>query len=110
VRRCWDLKGLDRDYRRFLRRYRPAYAEARAAFGRGRPLPPAECFRQRFWLTFDYALFPRRDPNLPQPLLPPEWSGNEAAQVFLGYHALLQPPSELFVGEALTPNLPAGTP
>jgi len=101
VPRGWNLKSLNRDYKPFLRAYEPAYTKARAAFRRGRPLPAAECFRRRFLLTLDYAQFPRRDPNLPKVLLPPDWLGTRAAQVFLSYHRLLREASEAFVTEAL---------
>ena len=101
VRRCWDLKSLNRDYTRFLRSFEPAYKKAGEAFRQGRPLAAAECFRRRFLLTLDYAQFPRRDPNLPEPLLPSDWLGTRAAQVFLSYHRLLRDASEAFVTEAL---------
>jgi phenylacetic acid degradation operon negative regulatory protein len=101
VSRCWDLKTLNRDYVRFLKRYEPAYAEAQAAFQRGRPLPAAECFRRRFWLTLEYSQFPRRDPNLPASLLPPDWLGTRAAEVFRAYHDLLRDSSEAFMTDVL---------
>ncbi|HET7011592.1 MAG TPA: PaaX family transcriptional regulator C-terminal domain-containing protein [Anaerolineales bacterium] len=101
VARCWDLKSLNREYAQFLKRYDPALAEARTAFHRGNGLSPAECFRRRFWLTLDYSQFPRRDPNLPSPLLPPDWMGTRAAQVFGEYHDLLRDASEGFVTSAL---------
>lgn len=97
VGRCWDLPGLNREYIRFLKRYQADFEKARS----GNPLSPAECFRRRFWMTFDYASFPRRDPNLPTPLLPDAWQGTHAADVFLGYHRLLRGPSERFVDEVL---------
>ena len=110
VSRCWDLKGLNRDYARFLQRYEPAFVAARASFRRGHPLSPVECFRRRFWLTLDYSQFPRRDPNLPPPLLPPNWRGTRAAEIFQSYHNLLRATSEDFVTEALSldPAAPRG--
>jgi phenylacetic acid degradation operon negative regulatory protein len=101
VRRCWDLRALDRAYAAFLKRHRPALRDAQSALDGGRPLPASECFRQRFWLTLDYAEFPRRDPNLPAPLLPAGWRGTEAADLFLTYHRLLRDPSEDFVTRTL---------
>ncbi len=101
VERCWDLKALNREYARFLKRFEPALDQARAAGESGRPLTPAECFRRRFWLTLAYGQFPRRDPNLPPPLLPADWLGTRAAEVFLSYHRLLRDASEAFVTETL---------
>jgi len=101
VSRCWDLKGLNREYARFLKKAEPAFEEARAAVQAGQPLAPAECFRRRFWLTLAYGQFPRRDPNLPEQLLPSDWLGSRAAEVFRAYHRLLRDPSEAFVDDVL---------
>ena len=108
VSRCWDLKGLNREYARFLKKFKPAQEEARSAFGSGHPLAPAECFRRRFWLTLAYSQFPRLDPNLPEPLLPNDWLGTGAADVFQTYHRLLRASSEAFVDEVLRQDPTAG--
>ena len=86
VQKCWDIETLAADYRLFVNRYQPeyeAYRDGRLTFS------AEECFVRRFWLTFNYQRFPRRDPNLPVPLLPADWIGFPAYHVFMAYRALL---------------------
>ncbi len=89
VERCWDLKGLNQQYARFVARWEPQYDRCAAALVRGAGPSPAECFGQRFWITQEYSPFPRQDPNLPDVLLPAGWLGEKAAEVFNGYRGLL---------------------
>lgn len=86
VARCWDLPALEAQYRAFLARHAPAHAALRAAAG---ALDPERCFVRRFWLTYDFQPFPRRDPNLPRALLPDPWAGHAARELFGAYRALL---------------------
>src|SRR3989304_5433384 len=57
VARCWDLKGLNREYARFLKKIEPAHDEARSGLRSGQPLAPAECFRRGVWLAFGSSQF-----------------------------------------------------
>ena len=52
-------------------------------------------------LVHDYRRFPFRDPDLPPELLPEQWSGRVAHDVFLEAHGLLRGPAEAWV-DALT--------
>jgi phenylacetic acid degradation operon negative regulatory protein len=63
-------------------------------------LSPADCFAQRFWITHEYSPFPRLDPNLPAALLPGDWLGDKAAQLFNGYRLLLNGRAQDFVESA----------
>jgi phenylacetic acid degradation operon negative regulatory protein len=101
VRNCWNLPELNRSYATFLKRHEPVFKALREARANGEPNPPAECFRQRFWLTFEFSQFPRRDPNLPAALLPADWLGARASELFTGFHQLLRNPSERFVDKLL---------
>lgn len=101
VDRCWDLASINADYARFLRKYEGAFSDSRNSLTGGPSMPPWECFRQRFWLTLEYAQFPRRDPNLPPELLPEGWFGTRASQLFHELHGRLEVPSETFVSETL---------
>ena len=51
----------------------------------GTAVSPETCFKTRFWLTFDFQPFPRKDPNLPATLLPVNWPGHTARDIFLQY-------------------------
>jgi DNA-binding transcriptional regulator PaaX len=48
-------------------------------------------------VTQDFQSFPRKDPNLPTTLLPPDWIGFAARQLFDDYRQLLDTYSNEFV-------------
>jgi len=100
VERCWDLRGLNQQYARFVSRWEPKYEKCTASLVRGDMLSPADCFAQRFWITHEYSPFPRLDPNLPAALLPGDWLGDKAAQLFNGYRLLLNGRAQDFVESA----------
>lgn len=101
VERCWDMKGLNQQYARFLARWEPDYEKCTSALTRGDALSPAHCFAQRFWITHEYSPFPRLDPNLPPELLPEGWLGDKANRMFNGYRQLLNERSNEFIEETL---------
>jgi len=90
--RAWDLPALDRDYRDLLETYRPRLPDYR----RG-ALAGAAALVERMHLIHDYRRFPFRDPDLPPELLPDDWSGRRAHEVFLEAHGLLRAPAEACV-------------
>lgn len=102
VERCWDLKGLNQQYARFLARWEPENERCSRALARGQAIAPAECFAQRFWITHAYSPFPRRDPNLPAALLPAGWLGDRAAALFRDYRELLHGESDRFIDAAMS--------
>jgi phenylacetic acid degradation operon negative regulatory protein len=88
VRRCWDLPAIARQYGRFIRHYGPLLrADERTR--RNGSLEDGAAFVRRFALTHDFRHFPFVDPDLPASLLPRDWAGAQARQLFERYHALL---------------------
>ncbi len=86
VPKCWDIPALAADYKLFLQRHQPDYE----AGCRGWLTPvPEDCFVRRFWLTYNFQRFPRKDPNLPAALLPDKWIGYQARQLFMDYRQWL---------------------
>ena len=94
VSRCWGLPELDRRYTRFVDRYRPSYAAFKRRKRQAGDLPHEESFIHRLWITYEYSSFPREDPNLPPELLPPGWSGTQAAELLMDYRSLLKEAAE----------------
>lgn len=86
--RAWNLAALDRDYAALLHQYRPRLAHYRD----GEPAGP-DALVERMRLVHDYRRFPFRDPDLPPELLPSDWSGRQAHEVFLQAHGLLRGPA-----------------
>ncbi|MEM7113355.1 MAG: PaaX family transcriptional regulator C-terminal domain-containing protein [Chloroflexota bacterium] len=83
VTKCWNLPQLAADYNTFTARWQPEFER----FTRQQIKPsPEACFKTRFWLTFDFQPFPRKDPNLPASLLPQNWPGHTARNIFAQYH------------------------
>ncbi len=92
--RCWDLDSLNADYQSLLRTYRPRMSDYRA----GR-VAPRQALIERMQLTHDYRMFPFRDPDLPEELVPAGWKGHEAHEMFIEAHDLLRAPAEQFFRE-----------
>jgi len=94
--RCWDLDALNADYQALLRQYRPRMSGYRD----GR-LSPREALVERMQLTHDYRLFPFRDPDLPEELVPAGWRGRQAHELFLEAHDRLKGPAEQYFREVV---------
>ncbi|MFQ5399977.1 MAG: PaaX family transcriptional regulator C-terminal domain-containing protein [Anaerolineae bacterium] len=89
VHRCWDLEGIAAQYHQFYNRFRSEYQECQTWQIDGKMPDLEACFVRRFWLTHEYQSFPFKDPNLPTSLLPPDWIGLVARDLFDNYHRLL---------------------
>lgn len=75
VARAWDLPALKRRYDDFV-----------AAFARRRPRSGAETFAAQTRLVHEWRRFPFVDPGLPDPLLPLDWPGRRARDLFVRRH------------------------
>lgn len=108
VQRCWDLSDLASQYQDFISRHEKEYQEC-LSYGNGRDsLSPETCFVRRFWLMYDFQSFPLKDPNLPTALLPPDWVGFRARELFDDYHRLLEAPANQFTDTAMGQDYPTG--
>src|SRR6516225_8860609 len=76
VGRAWDLTGLEQRYEAFL-----------ADFGALEPDGPAGVLHAQTRLVHEWRRFPFLDPRLPRALLPTNWSGSQAAELFHRRHA-----------------------
>lgn len=99
VSRCWDLPAINAEYAAFIETYRPECERHQAEVHSDGHLPPAECFVRRFTLVHEYRQFPYMDPYLPRELLPEDWRGNEADELFRAYHDLLTDRAEAYVDQ-----------
>lgn len=101
IQKCWDLPGLEAEYRDFIARYQSEYEQCQGQ-GNGRVhLSPELCFVRRFWLTYNFQPFPLKDPGLPTALLLPDWLGFQARQLFEAYRQLLGTYANQFVDEVV---------
>jgi phenylacetic acid degradation operon negative regulatory protein len=72
VAAAWDLSAIEEQYRQFI-------AEFRAR-------TPGDVLARQIDLVHAWRRFPSIDPVLPEELLPPHWSGLEAAKLFAERH------------------------
>jgi len=89
VARCWDVPGINEQYRAFIDRWEPFLTRCRngvTAAG----IAPEECYLIRFRLMHEYRGFALIDPYLPRPLLPEDWWGDRATDVFQRVHDLVE--------------------
>src|SRR5690348_13583608 len=80
VSRAWDLTALEERYEAFL-----------ADFGTLEPAGRAATLHAQTRLVHEWRRFPFLDPQLPPALLPGNWSGAQAAELFHRRHAEWQP-------------------
>ncbi|MDE3074932.1 MAG: hypothetical protein KGJ86_05840 [Chloroflexota bacterium] len=78
VDRGWEVQELNREYQQFLASF--------AHFVDASGLTDQARFVIRFRLINAYRRFPFRDPGLPADLLPPDWRGFAAAELFRRLH------------------------
>lgn len=76
VARAWDLSTLEAAYEEFI-----------TAFGGATPDTDAAVLRTQTRLVHEWRRFPFLDPRLPRELLPADWSGAKAVEVFHARHA-----------------------
>ncbi len=99
VKQCWDLPSLAENYTEFLERHQPIYKRSQEELNNG--LTQEEGFARRFWMTCEFLPYLRDDPNLPAQLLPPNWIGFQARQLFADYRTLLDKMVNPFLDEVV---------
>jgi phenylacetic acid degradation operon negative regulatory protein len=103
VARLWDLRRLDRGYRRFVNLFGPLLDRPVASWS------PAEAFAGRLALACDFLRTAWDDPGLPPALLPADWSGRAAREAAAQlYEKLL--PGTLKHGDAIARQLGVAIP
>src|SRR5699024_3463287 len=88
IKKCWDIKAMNGQYNDFFERFSKDYLLDKQKL-RERRLSGNECFVKRVVLTHEYRKFLFTDPGLPAELMPEEWLGHHAAELFNEYYHLL---------------------
>lgn len=83
----WDLDGLERMYEQFIAEYRPVLNRWR----RRRRDDDAMAFADYVLVLTHWRRLPYLDPGLPAGMLPGDWRGSEAADIFFALHERLAP-------------------
>lgn len=100
----WDLDGLERMYEDFVAEYGPVLARWR----RRRRDDDEVAFADYARVVTHWRRLPYLDPGLPLDLLPVNWRGFRAADIFFALHELLAPAAHRHV-ETLTAAQPGRT-
>lgn len=95
VERNWQLTEIEKKYQEFITTYRKQY-QIHENMIKEEKMTDADCFVERTKLVHEYRKFLFIDPGLPEELLPPIWSGQDAAQLFSEYYQLLAVPASRF--------------
>lgn len=101
--RVWDIDGLGHAYRQWL-------SDAYGLIGQAGPDQPDEVvFVIRTALVHEWRKFLFTDPGLPAELLPAQWPGTAAADMFHSEAARLLPATARFVDRCLRPAVPTAS-
>ncbi len=103
VARCWDLNELELQYREFISRNQLELSGFEN--NKNESLSPEAYFVSRFWLTHEFQTFTLKDPNLPSALLPDDWVGYEARELFTRFYQFLGSEANRYVDSVINhPN------
>lgn len=94
---AWDLDTLEAAYRSFVANAGELLEHAAAAHDD----PDQAAFAARFQLVHEWRKFLFTDPGLPAELLPDDWAGRRAADLFSEEARRLKPASDRYVSRCL---------
>jgi phenylacetic acid degradation operon negative regulatory protein len=77
VARCWNLSEIAYHYYLFIEKWEPIYHNLDELLG-----DPMKCFREQMLIIHDWRKFLHLDPKLPFELLPEDWIGRRALDLF----------------------------
>ncbi|MBS4210750.1 phenylacetic acid degradation operon negative regulatory protein PaaX [Bacillus sp. FJAT-50079] len=95
VQSCWNLTDISNKYKQFIDEYTKKFNMTRRKCEQ-KSITNAQCFVEKTMLVHEYRKFLFIDPGLPAELLPEDWIGYDAAQLFSVYYKLLAPPAITF--------------
>ncbi|WP_327154319.1 PaaX family transcriptional regulator C-terminal domain-containing protein [Streptomyces tubercidicus] len=98
VARWWDLDAIAAQHRAFLDEQEPVLQR----WSRRRSVPPEAAYRDYLLALDAWRHLPYADPGLPSPLLPEDWPGGRAAEVFGRLHTKLRAAGALYAHKAMT--------
>ncbi len=97
----WDLDRLQLGYKNFL----DVHGRVLSSYRRGRKVDDRQAFAHFMPALTDWRRLPYAEPGLPSDLLPPQWIGLRAADVFFELYDRLAGPAQRFVMARLSPDL-----
>ncbi|KOG89369.1 PaaX family transcriptional regulator, partial [Streptomyces varsoviensis] len=95
VARWWDLTGLAKRHQAFLDAHEPVLHR----WARRRVVPPEDAYRDYLPALDSWRRLPYADPGA---LLPPDWPGARAAEVFAALHRKLRDAGAVYAARQLS--------
>ena len=92
--KLWNLDAIAEGYRQVISRFAPVLQ----GLEQGQGLDGAEALALRLMLVDQYRAVALRDPRLPSPTLPDDWTGQACRQLFIRLYRLLSPAAETHIG------------
>lgn len=92
IQRGWNLEEIGNAYETFIEKYREKIEDFKERAWNN-TLTDKECFVERTILVHEYRKFLFLDPGFPIDLLPSNWSGTRAREIFFNVHQLLSVPA-----------------
>ncbi|QGQ46349.1 PaaX family transcriptional regulator C-terminal domain-containing protein [Metabacillus sediminilitoris] len=102
IKKGWDLDRISNEYNIFIEKYTPKFEELREK-ALNNTLTDDECFIERTNLVHQYRKFLFQDPGFPRDLLPPQWAGTKARELFWNIHQLISIPAVRFFESVYEP-------
>lgn len=99
VERCWDLEELSRAYRAYITDHEPLVASWSARDPRAEP---RTAFCDYVTALHSWRKLPYLDPGLPPELLPADWEGKVATDVFNDLRSRLEPVARGYVASLMS--------
>jgi phenylacetic acid degradation operon negative regulatory protein len=104
IQRCWDVNRMRSLYATYLDDFEPV----RARWQKSDPnKQPEEAFADYIAALHEWRKIPYTDPGLPRAVLPDDWEGKAAYDLFDALRALLEPAATEFVSATVSER--AGT-
>lgn len=95
VQKCWNLAEINARYHEFVEDYQDQLEKFQKESLVGQ-VDDGACFVERAQLVHEYRKFLFIDPGLPEELLPRDWAGKKASQLFKEYYKVLTVPANRF--------------
>jgi phenylacetic acid degradation operon negative regulatory protein len=92
VEKGWNLNEISEEYDQFINKYQEKYDEFKEKIWNG-TISDSECFIWRTNLVHEYRKFLFKDPGFPLDILPANWSGIKARELFWNIHQLISVPA-----------------
>ncbi|MFD6442119.1 PaaX family transcriptional regulator C-terminal domain-containing protein [Peribacillus sp. NPDC060186] len=88
LRTCWELNEINKNYLTFIQQYESKLHDMQQAVWED-TISNEQCFYERTKIVHEYRKFLFLDPGFPLDLLPDDWHGVKARELFWNIHQLI---------------------